>query len=362
MRPRCPLPASASDVEPRGPADTPERRQKGARGRWVPAGLVLAQVLSLQCGSAAAKNLFPAVGTTATVLMRLWFAALILLALARPNLRATWARGMRPVAALGCVLAAMNMVYFQAVAYLPLGVAAVLELLGPLTLATVMSRSRADAATAALAFGGITLITFPHGAGVTTAGLALGLLSAVLRASYVLLSRHIGRASTDLSGLAVALLIGATAFTPFALVFGDVSRLDDPRNLALGLLVAVLSSALPYTLDLHALRRTTARVFGVLICLGPAVGAIVGYTLLGEALSSRQIIAILLISAATLLVSRRKADAPGSPRSVDRALVSSALIGRSTNAPPSATPTSQRTAPETSRRLQVSHWKEDDGR
>ncbi|MCK9900531.1 hypothetical protein CC117_11000 [Parafrankia colletiae] len=275
---------------------------------------MLAQVLSLQCGAAAAKNLFPAAGTTMTVLMRLWFAALILLALARPDLRVTCAGDIRPVVTLGCVLAAMNMAYFQAVAHLPLGVAAVLELLGPLAVATVMSRSRTDVLVAALAFGGITLIAFPGGAGVTAAGLGLGLLAAVLRASYVLLSRHIGRATADLSGLAVALLVGAVVFTPFALVFGQVDRLGDPRNLALGLLVAVLSSALPYTLDLHALRRTSARVFGVLICLGPAVAGIVGYTVLGEQLSPRQVVAVLLITIAAVLVSRQKDAVPeGAP-------------------------------------------------
>ncbi|MCK9900220.1 hypothetical protein CC117_13950 [Parafrankia colletiae] len=311
MRPRFPLLGSASDADLRGPAGGPDRRQAGARRRWVPAGLVLAQVLSLQCGAAAAKNLFPAAGTTATVLMRLWFAALILLALARPNLRVACARGIRPVAALGCVIAAMNMAYFQAVARLPLGVAAVLELLGPLTVATVLSRSRTDVLAAALAFGGITLIAFPGGAGVTSAGLALGLLAAVLRASYVLLSGHVGRATADLSGLAVALLVGAFVFTPFALAFGGVDRLGHPRNLALGLLVAVLSSALPYTLDLHTLRRTSARVFGVLICLGPAVGGIVGYILLGEQLSPRQMIAVLLITTAAFLVSRQKGAVPG---------------------------------------------------
>ncbi|EFC83369.1 EamA family transporter [Parafrankia sp. EUN1f] len=307
MRTRYLLLGPASDADPRDPSRDPEHRhQAGARGRWVPAGLVLAQVLSLQCGAAAAKNLFPAVGTTATVLMRLWFAALLLLALARPNLRVTCARDIRPIAALGCVLAAMNMAYFQAVAHLPLGIAAVLELLGPLAVATVMSRSRADALAAVLAFGGITLIALPRGAGVTAAGLTLGLLAAILRASYVLLTGHIGRTTADLSGLAVALLIGASVFTPFALAFGHVHRLGDPRNLALGLLVAVLSSALPYTLDVHTLRRTSARVFGVLLCLGPAVGAVVGYLLLGEQLSLRQVMAVLLITTATLVVSRPK--------------------------------------------------------
>ncbi|WP_420497205.1 EamA family transporter [Parafrankia sp. FMc2] len=318
MGQRHPLPRPAGDTGPRDPgrgpgrvpSRGPERRPAGARGRWVPAGLVLAQVLSLQCGAAAAKNLFLTAGTAMTVLMRLWFAALILLALARPHLRVVCARGIRPVVALGCVLAALNMAYFQAVAHLPLGVAAVLELLGPLAVATVMSRSRTDVLVAVLAFGGITLIAFPGGAGVTAAGLAPGLLAAVLRALYVLLSRHVGRATADLSGLAVALLIGASVFTPFALVFGKVDRLGDPRNLALGLLVALLSSALPYTLDLHALRRTSARVFGVLICLGPAVAAIVGYTVLGEQLSPRQVVAVLLITVAAVLVSRQRDTVP----------------------------------------------------
>ncbi|WP_396231022.1 EamA family transporter [Frankia sp. EI5c] len=179
-----------------------------------------------------------------------------------------------------------------------------------------MSRSRADILAAVLAFGGITLIAFPSGAGVTVAGLALGLLAAMLRASYVLLTGHIGRRTADLSGLAVALLVGALVFTPFALASGRIDRLGDPRNLALGLLVAVLSSGLPYTLDLHALRRTSARVFGVLLCLGPAVGGIVGYLLLGEQLSPRQVIAVLLITTAALVVSRPKDATAGPPHSV----------------------------------------------
>jgi len=271
---------------------------------------VLCQVLSLQCGAAAAKNLFPTLGPVSTVLLRLWLAALILIALARPRLRSLHPRRLVPVALLGCVLAAMNLAYFQAVARLPLGIAAVLELLGPLAVATAMSRSRADVLGVALAFAGIAMIGLPEHAGITATGLALGLLAAALRAAYVLLNARVGRVTTDLSGLALAVVIGALVYSPFGLVFGRTNQLAEPRNLALGLLVAVLSSALPYTLDLMTLRRTSARAFGVLICLSPAVGGIIGYVALEEELSATQAVAIALITSAGILVSRQADPAP----------------------------------------------------
>ncbi|MEI5101597.1 EamA family transporter [Streptomyces sp. PmtG] len=264
---------------------------RAARGAL---GLVLAQVVSLQAGAAVAKAAYAHVSPTALAGMRLGFAALVLWCVVRPRLRSLTAEGWRAAVGLGLVLAAMNTAYFQAIGQLSLGVAATIELLGPLVLALALSRGAAQLCAGLLALAGVLLLAAPGGA-LPGAGLALGALAAVSRAAYVVLNRRVGRLFPDWSGLTVALAVGALLLVPVAAVTDGAAVAGHPAVLGTGLLVALLSSLIPYSLDLLALRRVDVRAFGVLLALGPAVGAAVGFLALGEQLSARQVAAMGLV-------------------------------------------------------------------
>jgi inner membrane transporter RhtA len=298
----------------------------GARAdrSWATPILVLAQIGSLQCGSAVAKGLFAAVGPTRTVCLRLWFAAVLLCALVRPRPWRFTRRQALASAGLGCVVAAMNLAYFHAIARLPLGVAATLELLGPLGLAVALARTGRELLYAALAIVGTVLLAAPGNPSVTAAGLGLGLVSALLRAGYVLLNRRIGRLIDGWSGLATALAVGAVLVIPVGILpLGDPPRggapavgetglggLTDLTVLTRGLAVALLCAVLPYGLDLVALRRISPRVFGVLLSMSPAIGALVGYAALGERLTTRQLLALACVTAASAGVVRQATRRP----------------------------------------------------
>ncbi|MFD9906584.1 DMT family transporter [Streptomyces sp. NPDC059063] len=267
------------------------RNTRAARGAL---GLVLAQVVSLQAGAAVAKAAYGHVGPTALAGMRLGFAALVLWCVVRPRLGEFTAGKWRAAVGLGVVLAAMNTAYFQAIDHLPLGVAATVELLGPLLLALALSRSLPQLCAGLLALVGVLLLAAPGGA-LPGLGLALGAVAAVCRAAYVVLNRRVGRLFTDWSGLTVALAVGSCLLVPVAAVADGAAVARHPEVLGVGLLVALLSSLIPYSLDLLALRRVGVRAFGVLLALGPAVGAAVGYVGLGEQLSGRQCGAVALV-------------------------------------------------------------------
>ncbi|MEV0265606.1 EamA family transporter [Streptomyces sp. NPDC050617] len=275
----------------------PERRHAISRNR-LPLVLVLAQMCSLQVGAAVAKGAYDQVGAVALAGMRLLFAAVIMWLAVRPRPRRIDGRQWRAAVALGLALAAMNVAYFQAIRFLPIGVASSLELLGPLTLAVALSRRVRDLAAALPALAGVVLLAVP-GQAVPVAGLLLGALAALCRAGYVVLSRRVGQRFPDASGLALALAVGACALTPAAAVTAGREVAAHPGVLGIGFLVAVLSSLVPYSLDMAVLRRVGVRAFGVLLSLSPAVGAAAGALLLHESLTGRQIAAVSLVVGAT---------------------------------------------------------------
>ena len=258
---------------------------------------MLAQIISLQLGSAVAKGLFADIGVTATAALRISLSAIVLWVLVRPRLRSLTRRQWCAALGLGVVLAAMNLAYFTAIGLLPLGVAASLELLGPLLLAVALTRRPSDGAWVALAVAGVLLLTAPGG-DLPLLGLVAGLAAAAGRAGYVLLSRRVGRVFDGWSGLAVALATGACLLAPWGVV-GAGARLLDPGVLTAGMLVALLSSLLPYALDLVVLRRISPLLFGILLSLSPAVGALVGLVVLDETLDTRQVLAILCVVVAS---------------------------------------------------------------
>ncbi|MCX4805305.1 DMT family transporter [Streptomyces sp. NPDC058682] len=264
----------------------------------VAPSLVLLQASSLQVGSAVAKHTYGVISPTALAGMRLVFSAGLLCLLVRPRLRQITVQQWRAVILLGVVFAGMNMAYFQAIRHLPLGVASTLELLGPLLLSVALSRRLQHLLSGMLAVASVLLLTAPGGE-LSALGICLGLLAALCRAAYVVLSRRVGALFADWTGLTVALVIGACIVAPIAGVTDGAEVAAHPKVLVTGLFVALLSSLIPYSLDMVTLRRIDVRAFGVLLALSPAVAVGVGFFLLDEHLTLRQVCAIALIMIST---------------------------------------------------------------
>jgi len=274
-----------------------------AATRAAPAGpavlLVLGAVTSVQIGSALAATLFDELGATGAVFGRLLIAALVLLALWRPRPRGHARADLRLAALFGLVVGLMNWAFYLSLDRIPLGVAVTLEFVGPLGVAVAGSRRRRDLAWVALAALGILLLADPFSAaGLDLLGAALALTAGGLWAAYILLSARVGAAFPGGGGLALALAVGALVVAPAGIADAG-SALLDPVLLLLVAGVAVLSSVVPYSLELEALRRLPAAVFGVLMSLEPAVAALAGLVVLGQGLALAQVLAIACVVAAS---------------------------------------------------------------
>jgi inner membrane transporter RhtA len=271
--------------------------------RAPPIGLVLCGVTSIQFGAALAATLFDDLGPAGVSLLRLGFAAVILLVLSRPHVRGRPARELRLAALFGLTLGGMNLFFYEALDRIPLGVAVTIEFAGPLAVAVATSRRRLDLVWAALAALGIVLLSNPFGAGIDGVGLALVLAAAACWAAYILIAQRATRVYAGSEGLALAMVVGALVpLVPG--VVGAGTTLLEPQWLALGAVVALASSVIPYSLETEALRRLPAHVFGVLMSLEPAVAALAGFLVLGQALGARDLVAIALVVAASVGVSR----------------------------------------------------------
>jgi inner membrane transporter RhtA len=236
------------------------------------------------------------------VFLRLLTSSLILLALARPRLRGRTASDWRPVLALGVALGAMNWAFYESFARIPLGVAVTIEFVGPLGLAAVGRRSRRDLVWVGLAALGVVLLS----AGPTKVdplGFGLALLAGGFWALYILSTAATGRRWPGVEGLAVASTVATLAVAPFAVAIAGASLLE-PRLLVLGALVGLLSSVIPYSLEMIALRTLPPRVFGVLMSLEPATAALVAALLLQEWLTPLQLLAIACVTAASVGATR----------------------------------------------------------
>jgi inner membrane transporter RhtA len=260
-------------------------------------GLVLGGALSVQFGAAFAATLFPRAGVAGVLSMRLALAALPLVAMARPRLRGHDRRAWAAVVGFGGVLAGMNASFYAAIDRIPLGAAVTLEFLGPLMLSVLTARRARSWLWAGLALAGVALLGKGGLQGLDAAGAGFALAAGVCWAAYILLSADVGRRFPGLDGLALAMAV-ATVLTLPAGVAAAGGALLDPAVLATGAVVAVLSSLAPYTLELLALRRLAASAFAVLTSLGPAIAALAGFVVLGQALSATDAVAVLLVVAA----------------------------------------------------------------
>jgi threonine/homoserine efflux transporter RhtA len=291
------MPAGApgsSDGDAEGGAERFARRARRlSLGALPPPALILLGIVSLQAGAGLAKHLFDRMPPSAIVLMRLLTSAVVLCVLGRRALRGVLggrSRGDLAVAAgFGLTLALMNFSIYQSMARIPLGIAVTIEFLGPLAVAIAASRRLLDLLWAVLAFGGVVMLA--RGGDVTPAGVAFGLLAGACWAAYIVLSAITGRRFSGSTGLALASVVGTVAIMPVGVAAGGTSLLD-PGLLMFGVGVGLLSSVIPYSLELEALRRVPARVFGILMSLEPAVAALMGLIILGEVLDVREWAAI----------------------------------------------------------------------
>ena len=281
------------------------------RGAIPPTGLVLLSIFSVQLGAAIAKGLFGSLGPTGTVFLRVGFAALVLLALWRPRLGGYGQREYLVAVLFGLALAGMNLSIYLSFDRIPLGIAVTLEFVGPLGVAVAGSRRLLDLLWVVLAATGILLLA-PLGifeTGLDPLGVAFAFLAGGFWAAYILLSVRTGSSFPGVTGLVIALCIGAVALAPVGIV-GAGTALLDPGLLLAGFGVAMLSSLIPYSLELEALRKLPARVFGVLMSLEPAVAALVGFIVLGERLALQAVAAVLLVTVAAAGASRFGAREP----------------------------------------------------
>ncbi|WP_345498112.1 EamA family transporter [Nocardia callitridis] len=265
-------------------------------GGVPPTMLVFTGIISVQFGAALASRLFASTGPAGAVSLRLVFAGLGLLVAWRSTLRI--ARGALPVVlGYGAVLALMNLSFYEAIDRIPLGMAVTIEFLGPLAVSLIGSRRWIDVVWAIMAGGGVFLLTKSDGP-VAWTGILFALAAAVCWAGYILLSAALGERTEGGGGLALAMAFGGVLIVPIGIAEAGAALLN-PAALAAGFGVAMLSSVVPYSVELEALRRIPARVFGVLMSLEPAVAALVGVVMLDQLLRPAQWAGVACVAAAS---------------------------------------------------------------
>jgi inner membrane transporter RhtA len=264
-----------------------------------PTLLVLASIASVQFGAAFAKTLFDELGAGGTVFVRTLVAAIVLVLIWRPRLAGHDRGDLGLALVFGLVLAAMNFCFYSSIERIPLGIAVTFEFVGPLGVAVFGSRRALDLLWVVLAATGILLLSdLGSGGGLDRLGVALALIAGVFWAAYILLSARMGRAFPGGAGLALAMVVATVPLAPVGIADGG-SQLLVPEVLLAGVAVGVLGSAIPYALELEALRTMPVGVFGVLMSLEPAVAALAGFVVLDEGLVTREVVAIALVVAAS---------------------------------------------------------------
>ncbi|MDO7887981.1 EamA family transporter [Hymenobacter cheonanensis] len=271
---------------------------KPSRFSLPPVPAVLLAIISVQGGAAIAKGLFPVVGAAGTASLRIGLSALMLLVAVRPRLGQLRAAQWRAVVPYGVALGAMNFLFYCALARVPLGLGVTLEFVGPLLVALAGSRRWLDVLWAVLAGAGIALIAPWGGHGIDVVGMLFALAAGGCWAVYIVLGGRVAEVLPGNTAVAVGMLFATLAVLPFGVASGQLRALT-PRLLALGAALALLSSALPFTLEMQALKRLPTRTFSILMSLEPAAAALCGWFFLRERLSPGQWLAVLLVMAAS---------------------------------------------------------------
>lgn len=264
-----------------------------------PWALVLTSIVSVQFGASIARSLFPVLGATGTLLLRLGFSAVLVLIMVRPRVSQWTVPAWRWVIVLGLALSGMNLSFYLALRDVPLGVAVTVEFTGPLLLSLVQTRTWRDGLWAVLAMAGVALLGLGNTAGVHLTGLVLAFVAGLFWAGYIVASSRVGRHLPGLQGLSVALCVAlVVALVAGGHAIGTIAT--HPRAMAGGFAVAILSSIVCYGLEMIALRRMSTRVFSILMSVEPASAALAGFLVLGQTLALRELIALVAVSVASV--------------------------------------------------------------
>ncbi|MFI5771408.1 EamA family transporter [Streptomyces sp. NPDC051658] len=274
-------------------------RPKGRGAALAPVALVVAGGLSVQFGSAVAVLLMPRAGALGVVTLRLAVAALVLLVVCRPKVRGHSRADWGTVLAFGLAMGGMNTLFYQAADRIPLGAAVTLEVLGPLALSVFASRRLINVVWAGLALGGVVLLSGGGLDRLDPVGAAYALGAGAMWATYIVFSARTGRRFPQADGLALAMVVAALLSLPLGIMESG-SKLLVPSTVGLGAAVALMSSVLPYTLELMALRRLPAPTFAILMSLEPAIAATAGFLILDQALTTTDALAIALVIGASM--------------------------------------------------------------
>lgn len=279
----------------------------------IAAGAAVGGAVSVQVGAAIGATIFPLVGPAGVVALRQAVAAIALLAVARPRLRGLRWSNVRPAILLGLVLVVMNLTLYGAVERIGLGLAVTLEFLGPLAVALLGSRRRFDLVCAVIAGIGVVLLTGTV-PGLDVVGILLGLAAAAAWAAYILLSQRAGRTLPGIQSTAIASLVAAILTSPIlVIVLVGLEPHELLRVAVVGLAAGILSSALPYSIDLLVLRRLPRQLFGVLQSVHPAAAAVAGLIVLGQTLGAWQIAGLVLITAGNAIAVGRGTTSAAPP-------------------------------------------------
>lgn len=259
-----------------------------------PVYAVLLAIISVQCGAAIAKTLFPAIGAAGTASLRIGISALILLFAYRPNLRNITPNQWKIVIPYGLSLGAMNLIFYLAIERIPIGLAVTLEFVGPLLVAIVGSKRLVDYCWVLLAAIGISLIAPWKNGHIDILGVFFALLAGALWASYIVLGGKISKIMNDGHAVSVGMLFAALLILPFGFYENGLANLT-PQLFGLGIALALLSSAIPFTLEMKALGQLPPRTFSILMSLEPAAASICGFIFLHENLNFYEIMAVVCV-------------------------------------------------------------------
>jgi len=272
-----------------------------------PIPAILLAIVSVQCGAAIAKGLFPAIGPAATASLRIGLSALILLIAFRPNVTKLSKKQWKYVVLYGLSLGAMNMVFYLAIARIPIGLGVTLEFIGPLVVAIFGSKKIIDFFWVMLAVAGIALITPWTNNGLDPIGILFALMAAACWGAYIVLGGRISKIMDGDQAVSIGMVVATLLIVPFGIANGGLGQLN-PHLFALGFALALLSSAIPFTLEMGALKQLPARTFSILMSLEPAVASIAAFFFLQERLSIKECLAVVFVvvaSAGSSITARR---------------------------------------------------------
>ncbi|MBU0941348.1 MAG: DMT family transporter [Bacteroidetes bacterium] len=264
-----------------------------------PIPAVLFAIISVQSGAAIAKTLFPELGAAATASLRIGISALILLAVYRPNLSKINASQWKVVIPYGLSLGAMNLIFYFAIERIPIGLAVTLEFIGPLVVAVLGSKRLLDYLWILLAAAGLVLIAPWSDNGVDLLGVVFALVAGALWAAYIVLGGKVSKIMKGGEAVAVGMLFATLLILPFGII-GQGFQNMTPDFFYLGIALALLSSAIPFTLEMKALGQLPARTFSILMSLEPAAASICGLLFLQEYLTTNEIIAVICVVIASV--------------------------------------------------------------